>query len=93
MRAAMGERYGDCHPSSAWSGTDMRSPVHSPLCVDRCQEAALAVVELLDVLLDELLPESGDFAAGADSLLPESDFDESLELDSLLVVVERLSLR
>lgn len=89
MRAAMGERYGDCHPSSAWSGTDMRLPVHSPLCVDRCQEAALAVVELLDVLL----PESVDFAAGADSLLPESDFDESLELDSLLVVVERLSLR
>lgn len=67
----------------------MRLPVHSPLCVDRCQEAALAVVELLDVLL----PESVDFAAGADSLLPESDFDESLELDSLLVVVERLSLR
>lgn len=89
MRAAMGERYGDCHPSSAWSGTDMRLPVHSPLCVDSCQEAALAVVELLDVLL----PESVDFAAGADSLLPESDFDESLELDSLLVVVERLSLR
>ena len=58
-----------------------------------CQEAALAVVELLEVLLEEPLLESVDFAAGADSLLPESDLDESLELDSLLVVVERLSLR
>jgi hypothetical protein len=62
--------------------------------VDSSQDAALAGVELVDVLLlDELLLESAGFLVVVDSLLPESDFDESLELDSLLVEVERLSLR
>lgn len=65
------------------------------------QDAALAVVELLDVLLGEPVPESDGFVVVVvvvESLLPESDFAESdfaesPEPDSLLVDVERLSLR
>jgi hypothetical protein len=56
----------------------------------------LAVLELLpdELLLEELLLESDDLVVVVvDSFLPESDFDESVELDSLLVEVERLSLR
>jgi hypothetical protein len=64
--------------------------------VEKRQEACLAVLELLpdELSLDELLLESDDLAVVVvDSFLPESDFDESLELDSLLVEVDRLSLR
>lgn len=60
------------------------------------QDAALAVVELLDVLLGEPVLESDGFVVVVvvvESLLGESDFAESLEPDSLLVDVERLSLR
>jgi hypothetical protein len=71
--------------------------VERPAPVDNCQEAALAVLELLEPLLDELLLDSVDFAGAGSFLLEsdllESDFDESLELDSLLVEVARLSLR
>jgi hypothetical protein len=65
--------------------------------VQEYQDAALAVVELLDVLLGEPVPESDGFVVVVvvvvESLLSESDFAESLEPDSLLVDVERLSLR
>lgn len=67
------------------------------------QEAALAADELLEELLVEellLLLLESDFAVEADlsllpeSELPESDFDESLELlASLVVDADRLSLR
>ena len=43
--------------------------------------------------LDELLPESVDFAAGADSLLPESDFDTRLDEARPVNNVDRIVAR
>jgi hypothetical protein len=81
-------------PDPRFGPRTLRACGQAGACGER-QEACFAALELLldELLLEELLESDDVVVVVVDSFLPESDFDESLELDSLLVEVDRLSLR